>query len=728
MADVLTITLSGTPTAINLVTHRVTLDQVTVFSKGGVPELHFSRLLGTLKPTSGAALPDPWDQQPVSLSMLSSLTVFSGDIVGYVDRYMVNVGWIREYRCLGLVHRADYVPVTDALTDTDMSTWNLPGDDPNFIGARAGLSVGAIVADILNMPTVATQLSSYGIGNYTSAGPPPSGLPTVTAADLAALTIVPQWAVIVSGERVLQQLDQLVQSCYPSTFLHVDPSGNIRFFTTYNFSANTLTLNSDPILPPTLTRDATSNFSQVEIRGNTLVQAMTLQSQPWPGSTDTDGGLIEEFAWGSHSSAAAKALWIPSDWSQPNMYGASYDLGSCTCPSTTTVTVTSSNAAMTWSVNALSQANLQGNIILYANSSAIPGVNQLWQARVISNTALTAGGSSTLTLDIALPALTYSSYQLFALNAGPNVVGRKYKVSNSNIASAMLNYFPWPFAYVNSQGSAASLTSTPIGSVMWGAFGSSSPPFNMGMDTLTLDPVNGYVYFNTPVQVVANGLNLPVQWPVNVQAFLPIAVGTLTAFAPSSTTYSGTLYSVNGVERTKIISVPSWRDYGNQANMDAYASEQLAALQDVVVEGALPYLDLPASKYFSPGQAISITGSTYTTGWESLALPIVALEIQFQSGPEGTSYLCAMHLSNRRGQYSFSNYLRPNIAGAQFGAESSFSYSAFAETAYQGPSQASTGTISGAVAPQLTQAANDSNQLTIAGPSANQLTIAGGQE
>lgn len=675
MPDVLTITLSGVPTAIDLVASNTTLDRLRPYPRGGIPELHFSRLLGTLKPLAAAALPDPWSGQPVSLTMMSGTLVFSGDVCGYTDSYMDGFGWLREYRALGLLDRANLIPVTDSQTLTDTSIWDLPGDDPNFIGARAGLTVGAIVADILAMAVNAVPLNAAGLGGYISPSPSPWTLPASTVADLALLTIIPPSRASIAGERILQSLEAFVQTYHPNQYLYVDPVGTIRFLDPRLFSVTTLTLGSDPrLMMPTLTRDLGDCYSQVEVRGNTLVRAVTLQTAPWPGSSSSDGGLQEAFAWGSLSGAAAKAAWVPAGWSQPNQYGAPYDTGSCTCPSTTTVTVTSANASMTWGVDALSQANLQGNIILYAD--VITGIDQLWQARVVSNTALTAGGTSTLTLDIALPALTYNAYNLFALNAGPNVVGRRYKVSNAAIAAAMQLYFPYPQAYVNSQGTAGSLTSTPIGTVMFSAFGGTMPPYNTGFDGITIDPVNGYIYFDKPTQVVAGGLSLPVTWPQNVQAFLPIAVGTLSAFAPSSTTYSGTLYTVEGISRTKIITCIDWRDYGNQASMDLFASEWLSSSQDVVVEGTVPYLGLIAA-FLLPGNSVSIAGisgsTAYISGWESLALAIVDAEIKFNCGSSGTSYEMGIQVSNRRGRYSISNYLRPNITGAQFGSENGLS-------------------------------------------------------
>ena len=176
MSDVLTI---GGVT-INLAANLTTLDGVVPYIKGGIPQLHFSRIVGKL-----AALPDPWDGQPCTLTMGGTL-VFTGDVAGYVDRFMGQQGWTREYRALGLIDRAAQVPMTDAETLTDTSVWNVPGDDTqNFIGARAGRTVGQIVADILTMDTNAGPLTALGIGGYTYTGT--WNLPALTVADLAAL-------------------------------------------------------------------------------------------------------------------------------------------------------------------------------------------------------------------------------------------------------------------------------------------------------------------------------------------------------------------------------------------------------------------------------------------------------------------------------------------------------------------------------------------------------------
>jgi len=663
MADVLTINGS----AVNFAATTSVLESVRTLVRGGCPELSFNRLVGQL-----GSLPDSWSGQSCSLS-LSGTTVFSGDVVGYVDLYPDTVGWTRQYRALGLLNRANYIPVTDSITLTDTSVWNLPGDDPLFLGSRAGQTVGAIVTAILQMSENAGPLSAAGIGNYTTTGSPPTyTLPSVTTTDLSALEVVPPWRVIVSGERILQSLESFVQTCHPNHFLHVDPSGNIRFLDQRTFTSNTLTLNGDDprVGMPQLTRDLSDRYSQVLVRGNTLCVPVTIQTLPWPGSTLTDGGLQEDFAWGSYTNAEAKAAWSPSDYSQPNQYGTAQDAGTCTCSDTEHIVVTSSNTAETWAANYWGQGagEAQGYVIVTADALA-SDVYQFYTARVVSNTALTAGGTSTLTLDRPLPVTTYTSYQLFGLDAGENIVGRRYKVTNSAIAAAMQLAFPYPVPYLYAGGASAEMVSTPIGTVMWGSSGT-PPDYTTVSDGISLDPDNGLIYFAKPTQVCVGGLNTPVTWATNVQAFIPVAIGTLQAWAPTSTTYSGTLYTVEGIERTKIVTVSDWIDYSNQDNMNTFASELLDAIQDVVVEGTVPYYGLDAT-FLTPGQAISIAGNGYTTGWESLALPVVSVEIAFRCGPEGgTNYEMSLGVSNRRGLYSSGNFLRPSIQGVAFGGES----------------------------------------------------------
>ena len=67
----------------------------------------------------------------------------------------------------------------------------------------------------------------------------------------------------------------------------------IRLLDPRTFTPQTLTLNADQRLDmPSLTSDNSDCWSQVEVRGNTLVQGIPVQTQPWPGSSAPMAGSL----------------------------------------------------------------------------------------------------------------------------------------------------------------------------------------------------------------------------------------------------------------------------------------------------------------------------------------------------------------------------------------------------------------------------------------------------
>ena len=345
---------------------------------------------------------------------------------------------------------------------------------------------------------------------------------------------------------------------------------------------------------------------------------------------------------------------------------------------TTSIDITSQNTSLTYSADQLDQTDTGLHATVFCFSDVITGVSQGSFARVVANTAMTAGGSCTLTLDRALPAATYNSYRLSYSSSGGNVTWRRYKVMNANVAASMQQYFPYPFALPfgssgltpgagsltgTSSGSAATTTNGPVAVVLWSASG--SPPYNMSSIPITIDPVAGTVTTATPTSLMyGGGVVTP---PSDFQVFLPIATGGLQVQYPVSG-YAGTLYSVEGISRTKTITVRSWTDLSLSANMAAYAYELFTSACNVVVEGTIGYLGLPTN-YLTPGQAVSITGSSYTTGYESAALPVASVSIQFNPGPTGTAYLTTLHLSNRQTRFGAEVFLRPSPSGAEWGGD-----------------------------------------------------------
>jgi hypothetical protein len=152
-----------------------------------------------------------------------------------------------------------------------------------------------------------------------------------------------------------------------------------------------------------------------------------------------------------------------------------------------------------------------------------------------------------------------------------------------------------------------------------------------------------------------------------VQFFLPVQVGQLLAVYPPDIAgvpqYAGTSHTVEGLSRTKYVSVNEWRDHSNQANMNLFAQELHGALCDTVVEGTVIYHGL-LSAALVPGIKLNITGDVYTTGYESINVPIVAAELDFnESGDSGTSYTTTMRVSNRRAPYSGAAFTRPSQSG-----------------------------------------------------------------
>ncbi len=157
-----TLTIGGT--VINQATANVTLLELTPFTKDGFPTLRFAQLGVAL-----AAQPHPYDAQVVTLTYSGTL-VFAGDTGTRAQHYQQGIGWVFEWTCYGLAKRAEYIPVTDALTLTDTCRYNLAPDDPDFLPSRAGRSMGQIVAEVLEMPGNAAPLAAAGLCNYTSAG------------------------------------------------------------------------------------------------------------------------------------------------------------------------------------------------------------------------------------------------------------------------------------------------------------------------------------------------------------------------------------------------------------------------------------------------------------------------------------------------------------------------------------------------------------------------------
>lgn len=593
-------------------------------------------------------LPDPFLGKTITLDMDlytpgTFVHVFQGNIVS-ADPSYDSIGWVITYQCLDLKRRCDLVPFTDSNTKTDSAAYNLQPDDILAIASREGRNVGQILSDVLTMPTNANALNARGVGAYTSLTPPT--LPATTVSDLATLTVIPPSGVYVQGEKLIQAIESFMRFWAPNFLFWIQPAdGMMRFLDKRTFTNHTLTLGTDLIDPTLLRRSVQDNFQRVIVRGQSIAEPklLTLQS----------GGLAEDFAWGTYTTnAAAKAAWSPIQYQKDQQ---AKDNGSCSCTDTLDVVVTSADSTAAWVANYWDQTSTGhlGQIFLYYSAGS--GINQFVSRRIVANAALTAGGSANIQVDLALPATNYNHYQIYGISSGSGMVWRKYKVVDSAIGAAMARQFTYPAIWIGSGGMVETSTSFPMGSVCFSNSG--NPPYQEWPAWFEIDPTTSHIYFRVPTYVTCGN-----HVPSDVRALLAINTGNLTATYPpdssGSPVYGGTSNTVEGLQDTLTVTVGQWRDPINLTNMVAYAHDLFDSVKDTIVEGSVLYHGLYVPG-LTPGIGLSVTGSSYTTGWESLNLSVLECELNWLHG-QADQHQTLMHCSNRRAHFTAAAFMRPD--------------------------------------------------------------------
>lgn len=625
MSHTTTIEVAGSPVAINAISPWPT--RLNLRLRG------VSTLTLSLK---GAKLgdPDPYLGKPIVLK-IDGTAVFAGDIVD-APLDFTELGWGKVYQCRDLRARGDKVPFTDSNTLGSYATYNYDAEDPDKIDARLGRTAGQILADVLTMQANADGLDALGIGGYTSLSPPT--LPADTLADLAAMDVVPPNPVRYGGDSFFRAMTAFCGQWAPNHAPAVRPDGMIRFIDLRAPTENVLTLDDcgARVVPPNISRSVSECFQRVRVRGQAIALPKLLSL--------SNGGLEEDFAWGVLDNAAAKAAWTPNDFLRDQ---DARSTGSCSVTDLTHIVVTSDPADQEWDANEWDQDNRRGRV--YVSYSAGSGFDQFFSSRVIANTAKTSGGTSTLTLETPLPSTNFDGYTLYGLSSGASLVWRKYKVADPTIAAALANRFTEPVPYVNASNSAGSLVSYPQASVVWTLPGS-SVPLEFFNPIVSIDRGDGTFLLGTPTY---NYSNAP---PDDVRILAAVNTGVLESIRPASG-YEGTSHTAEGLEDTLTITIDSWRDPANQANIDAYAQDQLDAVKDAIVEGSVVVHDL-----FVPGLTfglgLSIDAAGYDTDWETLNAPVVETELTWNSG-SGSHYTTRMQVSNRRASYSVGAFLQP---------------------------------------------------------------------
>jgi hypothetical protein len=605
----------------------------------------------------------------------------------------------------------------------------LVGGDGTYTSATATVSAGEV-----------TGISVSGASGWAEAPEVWVGtLPLATLKDLSLLKFISPGSVTVAGDYILGAIDGLLRNHEPNVVCRVQPDGTIRFFDLREFAgprvvitgdgtgataraitnssgqvasvevltpgmdyteaeaeviggggsgavltvnldddvvdtidvdtagsgyryARTLTLGTDPIEPFSLQRDARGCFTRVVVRGQPEAEMVELRL--------STGDLEEDFAWGAFDNEEAK-----DEWSLKDFENAGRNEGDVTASTSLTVTVDPDDATLTWAANEWSQNNRKG--VVFLRKSVVAGVESLANRRIVSNTALSAGGTSVLTLDRPLPSSSgWTTYTLSGLAGEATNVWRKYQVTNDEVARRMLQYSSYPLPIRNADGSSVRLTSTPVLIIQYSDSG--TPPWLESPMPCTVDPDTGTVLADKPVVTLfgnrSNLLDGGIDTdgiPADVILYVPVNQGDLEAVYPENGTgdtllHVGTAHTDYGLERTLITSIAAWRDPGQIENVREYAMALSGSVSDVPIEGFVTYLGLyTASLDFA--FALNFAGDGYTTGWEDAALPVTNCELIWEESA-AELYTTRLSISSRRVPYSAANFLQPEPTGEMIGA------------------------------------------------------------
>jgi hypothetical protein len=595
--------------------------------------------------------PQPKFTGPVPVSLtISGTTVFSGSIIS-VEPSFGSFGRTWGYRCLGLKYAANWIPVT-AADGSGLILFNVsPVDVDNYVASFAGQSVGQIISYCLTQHS--TALTAAGI---TTDG--------TTASQLAALTLVPNEQVEVAGERLWSAMESVLQRWARNIRLVILPSGLVRAIDITTGSAHTLTVGTDPIDPPLFSRNWTHSATAVSVRGKGIIepayvsQVKTTVQPAWNGTAQTN--------------------WKWSEFTNPT--GADDKGTVTTVNSPTQVTVRSSNASLTWATNYWS--GLQAWI--YLTKTAGSGLTYTEARPITANAALTAGGTATVNLAYDLQnsgASAYDSYEIIGVNVplasgGLADVWRLYNIVDegtstpSYISQHLVAAFPVDVPFKDYFGTVAVLTTTPCGQIVKN--GSAGPAF------FRVDPMHGQILMNRPVVEQFNtyaNLQLGgshVSAPDDVFLLLAYSRGALSTRYPTSS-YSGTAFSVAGLSRVQTVDVETWRYGGNASQLNNLAQMLQASVCNTLMEGMVNYKGFYATVQSpSGGHLLSFAGNGYTTGDESLNIPVRAVSYRyFNNSGTGLNYATSMKCSTRQDPRTGEGYythLSVLGSGSQFGS------------------------------------------------------------
>ena len=635
-----TLTIAGTTVTPGPGT-PIVLDRLTL-SLDRPDELEFHEI--------AANLPGSYHPEQAVTLKDGTTTIFSGWIFSrHPDNYGTGPGRI-GYRCLGLSYGAALVAVT-ASDGTGTMSFNLPSTDPYYAPTEAGLTVGTIITQVLNQHS--SQLSALGITTDAT-----------TTSQLNALSVVSPDPVYISGNSLWTQLQQFLMQWYGSRYaLYVTPAGLVRCYDTYSLTTETITLNSDPAILTSITEDTSECYTQVQLRGRDNVEPAWF--------TLHDGTLIGSATSGGGWTPTQQSSWTWADFAYPKN---GYSVGAVNSMTSTVITIHSDNASETWAANYWN--GIQGTIAIINPivNSSMGGFQEV--RHITSCSALSAGGTATITVDRPFNSSGYTRYQMVGYPVGNSQVWRKYMLSNSYVAQHLVQQFNFgvPFQVGMSN---VSLVTTPVAAIQYTTAGITEI-VQVPMQIVPYDGTNnGYVLMTNPVvqytstQAQLNAGGSSVVAPSDVIVMVPYSRGALTVTSPSGGGYSGTAYSAFGVQRTLYRDYPNWLNAGNASNMQTLADNILQTVCNATREGHLVYhgkytAALPTGSW---PIALNVAKSTGTTGYESMAAPCRTVTLTWpQEG--GATWITGLSFSTRRQMYSGDRiYVHPMWGDSGFGEQ-----------------------------------------------------------
>ncbi|MDE2106710.1 MAG: hypothetical protein KGL39_56365, partial [Patescibacteria group bacterium] len=511
--------------------------------------------------------------------------------------------------------------------------------------------------------------ATLGVGAYVSTSP--YTLPAATLTDLANLTVVPPRTVILEGPGIINELEALITKWHPKYALFIQPDGTIRIVNIFTLPAQTLVVpgetgSSDPLTWPNFTSSIDGCYTAVQAIGKDIQMAVLRVS---------DGTLIA--GW----SGTDQSTWTINDYLQPK---DGYDWGTITALTTTQATVKSHDTSVTWSTN-FWQTRI-GHITLVDTASS--GIQMMENRTVTACAAMTAGGTATVSWDasLPLPGLSYSSYILIATAGSKVDVGRLYLVrephtgatgTSTFIGPRLLPASPRPLAFANNGrtansvlGSAAGgLTSGPVAQVIWSSTGNA--PYMAYPVTLQVVPSVGGVRFDEP-DVRATSLMSTLQTgypttyangkPVDIVVMCPYNRGDLTTRKPASG-YSGTAYSVDGLQRVLTLFIDDWTYEADTTNIAQLCQEHLDTVQDIVWEGSVTYRGYPSFNPLAMGYSLSLSIAGASAPWDSVNHPVRTATVRWNPG-EGLLHCVDFSVSNKKRPFSGDElYIHPAAFG-----------------------------------------------------------------